>query len=465
MKNKKDTTDNSVHYYLKSIDSGELLTRDQEEFLIKNVEVYQKEILNQLIKSGYSRKEMKQFLMNLDSSSEGIVDISKKLDDESPESLRSQIESKFKKLIHNLSTEDISSISSSLDDVSLTGNIIHGIVTQIKKCHTKIVDSEYKLKSILKYNILKNSDEEFLELVKNETDLFKTELKNSWSLTDLQVNNKLQEWKVVLTEFNDFKKTIPDIEFSDVKNAYKNISEFESKASKYKNELIIKNLRLVISRAKKHMGKGLDFEDLIQEGNLGLMKAVDKFDSSKKTKVSTYATWWIDQSIKRAISNKGKTVRVPTHIEWQETQLKKVINKLSNTLGRSPTLKEISEESKIDLETLENLQTRAQHEIGLEDELSSGMSLIDILPDTGDSPLTVTEHNILKQKVRQMLSTLSPRTEVIIRLRFGIGEVPGDGQTLQSIADQMDITKQGVRVIECAALNHLRKKAKGLSYE
>jgi RNA polymerase primary sigma factor len=197
------------------------------------------------------------------------------------------------------------------------------------------------------------------------------------------------------------------------------------------------------------------------------MKAIDKFDSSKKTKVSTYATWWIDQSIRRAISNKGSTVRVPTHIEWQQTKLKQLTQKMTGELKRPPTLRELAEASGVELKVLEDLHNRAQHEIGLEEELSSGQSLMDLLSgDATLNPFVIVEQKLMREKIREILATLPPRTEKIIRLRFGIGEVPDDeGTTLQDIANQIGITKQGVRVVECSAFKQLKKKAKRLVNE
>lgn len=457
-------TDNTVRTYLSSIDSGPLLTREQEESLIKNVEVYQKQILAELIVSDYSRLELRTYLQGLESSGESIVDISKKLDDESPKDIQAELEGKFKVLIAELAGNNLETITSLLADVGLTGTIIHGVVTEIKKKHTRILDVESKFRGVRKY-FTSETDAELSEQVVNSDPLMRVRISKEFRLNDVQVTNKINDWKQVLSEYEDVAKLMGATPFKDVKSIFNKIAVSESKASQFKHTLITKNLRLVVSRAKKFTNKGLDFEDLIQEGNMGLMKAVDKFDSSKKTKVSTYATWWIDQTIRRAISNKGKTVRVPTHIEWMQTNLNQLIQKMTGRLKRPPTLKEISVESGIELKVLEDLHTRAQHEIGLEEELSSGLSLIDILPgDPSENPFNHVEQKLMREKIREILATLPPRTEKIIRLRFGIGEIPDDeGTTLQDIANQIGITKQGVRVVECAAFRVLKKKAKRLA--
>ena len=452
------TSDKTVSAYLKSIDLGPLLTGAQEQVLLKNIEVFQREIMENLIKFSYARKQLKDYLENLETSEDGITDISKKLGEESSASEKAMVLKDFTNLKSALESSDISTITSLLDDVSLTGTIVHGVVSQLKKTHFKILEAESAFKSIHKWSP-KSSKEEFMQLVLSEN---AKDFMNTLGFTGIKADNKLNEWRQICSELSTCEASVHPNTPKEFKEMFKLISKLESDASKFKNELITKNLRLVVFRAKKHIGKGLDFEDLIQEGNLGLIKAVDKFDSSKKTKISTYATWWIDQSIKRSISNKGKTVRVPTHIEWMETNLNKLIGKLTQDLQRQPTLKEISEASGVDVKTLEDLQNRAQHEIPLETELASGLSLIDVLPsDPNQSPLFLVEQKVLKEKIRKILSTLNPRTEKIIRLRFGIGELPDDeGMTLQEIANHTDLTKQGVRVVECAALKALYKKSK-----
>jgi RNA polymerase primary sigma factor len=464
MANKQD---NTVQAYLNSIDSGPLLNRNQEETLIKSIEVYQSQILTEMILSTYSRNELRVYLQSLDSSGESIVDISKKLDDESSKESQKSIQDSFKTLIKELSRNNLEMISSLLGEVSLTGTILHGVVTEMKKKHSKIQDIESKYRSVLKYFDGVSDEVIYTQIMTGSPEL-KFRISSEYGLNEVKVNNKINEWTQIIKEQDDVRSSLGEYSFTDVKNSFLSISDLERQASQYKNTLIEKNVRLVISRAKKFINKGLEFEDLIQEGNLGLIKAVDKFDSSKKTKISTYATWWIDQSIRRAISNKGKTVRVPTHIEWMETNLTQLTQKMTGKLKRPPTLKEISEESGIELKVLEDLRTRAQHEIGLEEELSSGLSMLDRLPDDSgnNNPFINVEQKLMRERIREILSTLPPRTEKIIRLRFGIGELPDDeGMTLQDIANQVGLTKQGVRVVECSAFKLLKKKSRRLINE
>lgn len=461
--NKKDS---SVKTYLSTIDHGPLLTREEEEHLIKNVEVYQNGMLAEMIASKYARNELRNHLISLDSRGELITEISKKLDDESPADAQKVIQDKFKQSIKALETDDVDLITSLLAEVALTGTNVHSVVLKIKEKNTKIQEYESKYRQIKKF-FEGETDAEIHQQISDDKSGLKEKIMKMLAVSEIKAVNRINDWKKVIEEYEEVVNFIAPFTFQEVKSSLAKINDLEAKASKYKYTLITRNFRLVISLASKLTDRGLDFEDLIQEGNLGLMKAIDKFDSSKKTKISTYATWWIVQSMKRAISNKGKTVRVPTHIEWMQTNLNKLTRKMTGALGRPPTLKELSDESGIALETLEELQTRAQHEIGLEEELSSGMSLIDILPaDPTENPFQIVEQKLMKEKIRDILSTLPPRTEKIIRLRFGIGELPdSEGTTLQDIANQIGITKQGVRVVECSAFKALRKKAKRLSHE
>ena len=473
MKYKNDAT---VRLYLNQIDNGPLLTRKQEEELVKNVEVYQNEILESCLKSAFAKNALKTHLDSLDSKGELIIDISKRLQDESPKDEVDAIQSKFDELrvelqksclsIVQSDDNDLAKIRQLLQDVSLTGAIVHGIVTEIKSSNTKITDAESKIRSISKY-FPRLTLEEVVSKLETSIPEIELMLKKEYSLNDVKTQNKINEWVQIASEFKVMKTSFGNFELSQVKSSFRTIIDLETMASKFKKELIEKNLRLVVSRAKKLINRGLELEDLIQEGNIGLMKAIDKFDSSKKTKISTYATYWIDQTIRRAISNKGKTVRIPTHIEWMQAKLAEAEKALVSELKRPPTLEEKSTRSGYSIKDIRDLEIRARMEIGLEDELSDGYSMLEKLEsNVNENPFNLVEKKLLNQKVRDILSTLNPRTEKIIRLRFGIGEAPdSEGMTLQAVAEQSGITKQGVRVVECSAFKQLKKKAKRLTRE
>jgi RNA polymerase sigma factor (sigma-70 family) len=447
-------SDTSTSAYLKSIDLGPLLTREQEQVLIKDVEVYQRLILQSCIASEYPKFELRHYLQNLDVSEDQIVDVSKRLHDESSESDMESMRGVFKQLLSSLSSTDVESTNSILDQVSLTGTIVHGVVTEIRKKNTKITEAEYNVNQMTKYFTDLNIDQA-IDMVQHHEATLKSRLEQEFRMNEVQSNNKYTEWKAAIGVYNEILKTLPKgSKFKDVKDSLSKIVEFEAKAQRFKNELISKNLRLVVSRAKQYINRGLDFEDLIQEGNIGLIKAVDKFDSSKNTKISTYATWWIDHSIRRAISN----------IEWQQTKLNEHVQRLTASLGRPPTLKELAIASDTPLKNLEDLKTRMQYEVGIDEELASGKTIADLKPGDSESPDDILRKKLMREEIRRILSTLPPGTEKIIRLRFGIGEVvDDDGSTLQEIAEKIGITKQGVRVRECAAFRQFRKRGRHLN--
>lgn len=445
-----------------------LLSREEEVDLIKKVEVFQNKILAEFAVSPYGRNILSKYLKDCQSEDNYIVDLSKRLDEESSSYDQEAIVTALNTLLVELECANIEGILTNLEHVALSGNHLFTILTDLKKKHAKISEADFKIKQMRK-SFDGYSFDEMFHLVESNNEDLRARIKSEQQLSDVRVSNKMQEWSQNIAEYKGLSKIITQGTIEEVKDLFAKIDHLEREASMYKDILITRNLKLVVSRAKDFMNKGLDFEDLIQEGNLGLMKAVGKFDSSKKTKISTYAVWWIDQSIRRAISNKGKTVRVPTHIEWQQTNLNKVIQRLTGELKRPPTLKEISAESGLEVSVLEDLHNRAQFEVGLEEELSSGLTLLDILPaDTSDNPFTHLEQKLQRETIREVLSTLSPKSETILRLRYGIGEIPDDeGMTLQAIADDIGITKQGVRVRECSALRDMVKglKTKGYTYE
>lgn len=461
-------SDLEIKSYFNKLGNGPNLTREEEAVLIKDLEFYQKQIVDTIIVNAYAQTEVFKYLRSLDTSGEEIINISKHLDQDSSETDIKNMTAKFKALLRSFETKDADSLLMNINAVSLAGNIVHGILVEIKKKHLAIQDLGSRYKAIKKYfEGFEADDVAILTMIKTPDDRVKQFLSKDYRLNPVQVANKLSEWQQYVNDCDMLLVDLFGASFVDVKDIYRKIADFEVGASKSRTVLISRNLKLVIFRAKNFLNKGLDFDDLIQEGNAGLIKAIDKFDSSKKTKISTYATWWIDQGIRRAISNKGKTVRVPTHIEWQQTKLSQVISKLTAKLVRPPTLAEIAKESGVDIKTLEDLQTRAQHEIGMDEELSSGMTLGEMLTaDPNESPLAITEQKLLRERIRKALATLKPFDEKVIRLRYGIGEVPDDeGVTLQEIADKVNLTKQGVRVVECRALKNLRKKIAGLSHE
>ncbi len=224
-----------------------------------------------------------------------------------------------------------------------------------------------------------------------------------------------------------------------------------------REHLITANSRLVISVAKKYMGRGVPFLDLIQEGNIGLMRATMKFDYLRGNKFSTYATWWIRQAVTRAIADQGRTIRVPVHMGDQINKLLRVQHQLTQRLGREPTVEEMAEALEVSPERIENLIHVARRPLSLEtptdDEEDSVLG--DFIEDDEIAPPDETAtYNLLRENLRELLNGLPPREVRILQLRYGL--LDGQAYTLEEVGRKMGVTRERVRQIEAQALNRLR---------
>ena len=224
-----------------------------------------------------------------------------------------------------------------------------------------------------------------------------------------------------------------------------------------RQRLIEKNLRLVVSIAKKYRGQGLPFEDLIQEGNIGLMKAVDKFEYKRGYKFSTYATWWIRQAITRAIADQARTIRIPVHMIETINKLIRTSRYLVQELGREPTPEEIAERMELPLDKVRKVLKIAKEPISLETPIGEeeDSHLGDFIEDKSViSPSDAVISMNLAEQTRKVLATLTPRDEKVLRMRFGIGM--NTDHTLEEVGQQFSVTRERIRQIEAKALRKLR---------
>ena len=256
--------------------------------------------------------------------------------------------------------------------------------------------------------------------------------------------------RMYLKEIGKIKLLTPEEELA----LAKRMAEGDEEAHKRMSEA---NLRLVVSIAKRYVGRGMQLLDLIQEGNLGLMKAVEKFDYTKGYKFSTYATWWIRQSITRAIADQARTIRIPVHMVETINRVLRTSHSMVQSLGREPTTEEVAQELHMEASKVEEIMKIAQEPVSLETPVGEeeDSHLGDFLPDSDASqPPEEASHTLLHEQLEDVLATLTPREQQVLRMRFGLQD--GKPHTLEEVGKEFDVTRERIRQIESKALRKLR---------
>ena len=284
-----------------------------------------------------------------------------------------------------------------------------------------------------------------------EEEGLENELETSDTLEDDLDNAKLDDpVRMYLKEIGRIKLLSPEEE----QEVAKKMAEGDEAARQRMSEA---NLRLVVSIAKRYVGRGMQLLDLIQEGNLGLMKAVEKFDYTKGYKFSTYATWWIRQSITRAIADQARTIRIPVHMVETINRVLRTSHAMVQKLGREPTTKEIADELHIEQSKVEEVLKIAQEPVSLETPIGEeeDSHLGDFIQDDEASqPSEEATYTLLREQLEEVLATLTPREQQVLRMRFGL--VDGKPHTLEEVGKEFDVTRERIRQIESKALRKLR---------